>query len=111
MLENLYFDLRIAPAMCKLWVGKCAPTEMIAWIEKPLIYSYSTRRQRGANAAPTQHQRGANAAPTRRQRGANAAPTQRQDSNKEAMLIRCLISAKSNSRANLVICFNDGKGG
>ena len=100
MLENLYFDLRIAPAMCKLWVGKCAPTEMIAWIEKPLIYSYSTRRQRGANAAPT-----------RRQRGANAAPTQRQDSNKEAMLIRCLISAKSNSRANLVICFNDGKGG
>ena len=52
MLENLYFDFRIAPAMCKLWVGKCAPTEMIAWIEKPLIYSYSTRRQRGANRAP-----------------------------------------------------------
>ena len=39
MLENLYFDFKIEPAICKLWADKAAPTEMIAWIEKPLIYS------------------------------------------------------------------------
>ena len=78
MLEILYFDLRIEPAMCTLWVDKAAPTEMVESIEKPLIYSYSTGHQH---------------------------------SNKQAMLIRSLISAKSNTRANLLICFNDGKVG
>ena len=39
MLENLYFDFEIAPAMCKLWVDEAASTELIAWIKKSLIYS------------------------------------------------------------------------
>ena len=44
MLENLHFDFKIEPTMCLLWVDKVASTEQIAWIEKPLKYSYSRRQ-------------------------------------------------------------------
>ena len=48
ILENLHFDFKIEPAMSKLQAYKAAPTEMIAWIEKHLIYSYSTGASRAA---------------------------------------------------------------
>ena len=40
LLENLHFDFEIEPIMCKLWVNKAASTELMAWIEKSLIYSF-----------------------------------------------------------------------
>ena len=39
MLENLYFDFKIEPAMCTLSVDKAASTEMKTW----------TATQRGAS--------------------------------------------------------------
>ena len=49
MLENLYFDFEIEPAMCARREDKAASTEMKARNAKPLIYSYSTGRQHSKN--------------------------------------------------------------
>ena len=40
LLENLHFDFEVEPLMCKFWVDKAAPTELMAWIEKSLINSF-----------------------------------------------------------------------
>ena len=44
ILENLHFAFNIKPAMCTLWEDKATSTELIAWIEKPLKYSFSRRQ-------------------------------------------------------------------